>query len=65
MQIKPQLAPAILGEESVDTTLTITHHSQKRPSTGPQTLRFSISPLMSALQHTQVTNYKKKEKEKT
>jgi hypothetical protein len=37
-QIKPQPAPAILGQESVHTTLSITHHSQERPSTVPRTL---------------------------
>jgi hypothetical protein len=49
MQIKPQPALAILGQESVHTMLSITHHSHERPSTGPWTLRSSISPLMSAL----------------
>jgi hypothetical protein len=49
MQIKPQPALAILGQESVHTTLSITRHSQERPSTGPWTLWSSISPLMSAL----------------
>jgi hypothetical protein len=48
-QIKPQPAPTILGQELVHTTLSITHHSQERPSTGPRMLRSSISPLMSAL----------------
>jgi hypothetical protein len=28
--VKPQLAPAILSQESVHTTLTITHHTRKR-----------------------------------
>jgi hypothetical protein len=37
-QIKPQPTPAVLGQESVHTTLSITHHSQERPSTGPRTL---------------------------
>jgi hypothetical protein len=35
-QINLQPAPAILGQESVHTTLSITHHNQKRPTTGPQ-----------------------------
>jgi hypothetical protein len=35
--VKPQLAPAILSQESVYTTLSITHHTRKRPSTGPRT----------------------------
>jgi hypothetical protein len=41
MQIKPQPAPAILSQESIHTTLSITHNSQERPSTGPRMLRFS------------------------
>jgi hypothetical protein len=35
--VKPQPVPAILSQESVHTTLSITHHTRKRPSTGPQT----------------------------
>jgi hypothetical protein len=35
--VKPQPAPAILSQESVHTTLSITHHTRKRPSTGPRT----------------------------
>jgi hypothetical protein len=35
--VKPQPAPSILSQESVHTTLSITHHTRKRPSTGPQT----------------------------
>jgi hypothetical protein len=35
--VKPQPAPAKLSQESVDTTLSITHHTRKRPSTGPRT----------------------------
>jgi hypothetical protein len=35
--VKPQLAPAILSQESVHTTLSITHHTRKRRSTGPRT----------------------------
>jgi hypothetical protein len=41
-QLKPQPAPAILGQESVHTMLPISHHSQERPSTGPRTLRSSV-----------------------
>jgi hypothetical protein len=48
-QIKPQPTPVILGQESVHTTLSITHHSQKWPSTGPRTLRSSsVMLLMSS-----------------
>jgi hypothetical protein len=35
--VKPQPAPAIFVKESVHTTLSITHHTRKRPSTGPRT----------------------------
>jgi hypothetical protein len=35
--VKPQPAPAILSQESVHTMLSITHHTRKRPSTGPRT----------------------------
>jgi hypothetical protein len=35
--VKPQPAPAILSQESVHTTLSITHHTRKKPSIGPQT----------------------------
>jgi hypothetical protein len=34
---QPQPALAILRQESVHTTLSITHHRRKRPSTGPRT----------------------------
>jgi hypothetical protein len=36
MLVKPQPAPVILSQESVHTTLSITHHTRKRPSTGPR-----------------------------
>jgi hypothetical protein len=35
--VKPQPVPAILSKESVHTTLSITHHTRKRPSNGPRT----------------------------
>jgi hypothetical protein len=35
--VKPQRAPAILSQELVHTTLSITHHTKKRPSTSPRT----------------------------
>jgi hypothetical protein len=35
--VKLQHALAILSQESVHTTLSITHHTRKRPSTGPRT----------------------------
>jgi hypothetical protein len=45
--VKPQLAPAILRQESVHTTLSITHHTRKRPSTGPRTTHgpHHLSPI--------------------
>jgi hypothetical protein len=64
MQIKLQLAPTILGQDSLHTMLSITHHIRERPSTGPHTLRFSISPLISKLTTHKVTNLWKKEKQK-
>jgi hypothetical protein len=62
MQIKPQPAPAILGQESIHTTLSITHHSKERPSTGPRTLCSSISPLMSALTTHTSNHFREKRK---
>jgi hypothetical protein len=46
-RVKPQPAPAILSQESVHTTLSITHHTRKRPSTGPRTTHgpHSLSPV--------------------
>jgi hypothetical protein len=35
--VKTQPTPAILSQESVHTTLSITHHTRKRQSTGPRT----------------------------
>jgi hypothetical protein len=35
--VKLQPTPAILSQESVHTTLSITHHTRKWPSTGPRT----------------------------
>jgi hypothetical protein len=43
--VKPQPAPAILSQESVHTTLSITRHTRKRPSTGPRTTHGPHSPL--------------------
>jgi hypothetical protein len=36
-QVKSQPAPAILSQESVHTTLSITHHTRKQPTTSPRT----------------------------
>jgi hypothetical protein len=42
--VKPQAAPAILSQGSVHTTLSITHHTRKRPSTGSRTTHGPQSP---------------------
>jgi hypothetical protein len=42
--VRPQPAPAILSQESVHTTLSITHHTGKRPSTSPRTTHGPQSP---------------------
>jgi hypothetical protein len=50
------------ANQAATCTLSITHHIQERPSTGPRTLQSSISPLMSAL--TTHTNNQFREKRK-
>jgi hypothetical protein len=42
-QIKPQPAPTILGQESIYTMLSITHHTKERPCTNPRMLRSSYT----------------------
>jgi hypothetical protein len=42
--VKLQPAPAMLSQESVYTMLSITHHTRKRPSTGPRTTHGPQSP---------------------
>jgi hypothetical protein len=42
--VKPQPAPAILSQKSVHTTLSITHHTRKQPSTGPRATHGPQSP---------------------
>jgi hypothetical protein len=42
--VKPQPPPAILSQESVHITLSITHHTRKRPSTGPRTTHGPHAP---------------------
>jgi hypothetical protein len=42
--VKPQHAPALLSQESVHRTLSITHHTRKRPSTSPRTTHGPQSP---------------------
>jgi hypothetical protein len=63
--VKLQPAPAILSQESVNTTLSITHHTRKRPSTGPRTTHGPQSPPWWAhWQHPQkVTREKRKREE--
>jgi hypothetical protein len=60
--VKPQLAPAILSQESVDTTLSITQGSDHPPVLEPHMVL--NSPLMSALTTHTFGNPKEKEKEK-
>jgi hypothetical protein len=63
--VKPQPAPAIPSQESVHTTLSITHHTRKRPSTGPRTTQGPQSPPWWVhWQHPhKVTREKRKRKE--
>jgi hypothetical protein len=63
--VKPQPSPAILSQESIHTTLSITHHTIKRPSTGPQTTHGPQSPPWWVhWQHpNKVTREKRKRKE--
>ena len=63
-QTKPHRPPAVLGQELVHTTLSITHHTRSNLSTSTRTPWFSISPLMSALTTHLVTNLEKKENKK-
>jgi hypothetical protein len=42
--VKLRHAPAILSQESVHTTLSITHHTRKQPSTSPRTTHGPQSP---------------------
>jgi hypothetical protein len=44
--VKPQPPPAILSQELVHTTFSITHHTRKRPSTGPRTTHGPHHPLV-------------------
>jgi hypothetical protein len=61
-----KLQPAILSQESVHTTLSITHHTRKRPSTGPWTTHGPQSPpWWVRWQHTLIVTWeKRKRKEK-
>jgi hypothetical protein len=61
--VKPQPAPAILSQQSVDTTLSITHHTRKRPSIIPRTTHGPQSPPWWVhWQHTHIVTQEKKNK---
>jgi hypothetical protein len=63
--VKPQPAPAILSQESVHTTLLITNHTRKRPSTGPRTKHGPQSPPWWVhWQHPQIVTQEKRKKRK-
>jgi hypothetical protein len=64
-RVKPQPTPVILSQESVHTTLSITHHTRKRPSTGLRTTHGPQSPPWWVhWQHPhKVTREKRKRKE--
>jgi hypothetical protein len=50
--IKPQPALARLSQESVHTTLSITQHTRKRPSTGPRTTQVLHLPIDVCIDNT-------------
>jgi hypothetical protein len=60
--VKPQPAPAILSQESVHTTLSITQHTRKRPSTGPRTTQVLNLPLDECIDNTHILVTKEKRK---
>jgi hypothetical protein len=64
--VKLQPAPAILSQELVHTTLSITHHTRKRPSTGPQTTHGPQSPPWWVhWQHPQIVTREKRKRKET
>jgi hypothetical protein len=64
--IKPQPAPAILSQESDHTTLSITHHTRKRPYTGPRTTHGPQSPPWWVhWQHTHIVIREKRKRKET
>jgi hypothetical protein len=65
--VKLQPAPAILSQELVHTMLSITHHTRKRPSSGPRTTQVLNLPLDECIDNTHVlvTKEKRKIKEMT
>jgi hypothetical protein len=61
--VKPQPAPAQLSQESVHTTLSITHHTRKRPSNGPRTTPGPQSPPWWVhWRHTHVVTWEKRKR---
>jgi hypothetical protein len=66
MLVKTQHAPAILSQELVHTMLSITHHTRKRPSTGPWTRHSPQSPpWWVQWQHTHIVTWKKRKRKET
>jgi hypothetical protein len=64
--VKPQPAPAILSQESVHTTLSITHHTRKRPSTGSRSTHGPQSPPWWVhWQHTHIVTREKRKRKET
>jgi hypothetical protein len=64
--VKPQPAPAILSQESVHKTLSITHHTRKGPSTGPRTTHAPQSPpCWVHWQHPHTVTRKKRKRKET
>jgi hypothetical protein len=64
--VKSQPAPAILGQELVDTMLSITHHTRKRSYTGPRTTHGPQSPPWWVhWQHTHIVIWEKRKRKET
>jgi hypothetical protein len=64
--VKSQPAPAILSQELVQTTLSITHHTRKRPSTGPRTTHGPQSPPWWVhWQHPHIVTREKRKRKET
>jgi hypothetical protein len=64
--VKPQPTPAILSQESIHKTLSITHHTRKRPSTGPRTTHDPRSPpWWLHWTHTHIVTWEKRKRKET
>jgi hypothetical protein len=64
--VKPQSAPTILSKQLVHTTLSITHHTRKWPSTGPRTTHGPQSPPRWVhWQHTHIVTWEKRKRKET